>query len=560
MKLGEALVAKGWITRGQLRVALVEQKSKPNLRLGEIFLNLGFIDESQHQHIIQLIGGHEAVDLSRVEPDPKALSAISENFAKTHNVLPVKLDNGVLHIACSDPDNLPLLEKVRQEVAGKADRIKCMAAPPDAIKEQVNTFYFINQDVEKLLDEVADIDINDEDLQNDTQAHPYIKLTSAILMEAFSKGASDIHMTPSRSYTTIQYRIDGVLREAHLVPRKSWEHVLARLKIEARLDISEKRKPQDGRIEKRVGRKLISFRVSTLPVAHGENVVLRILDQSKAIVPLGKLGLDERDHATLKIMLAKPVGIILVTGPTGSGKTTTLYSMLNEVNDGKTNIMTLEDPIEYIMPGIRQTQINEKAGMTFAEGIRTLLRQDPDRILIGEIRDSETAVMAMRAAITGHQVFATLHANSAIGALPRLVDMGVEENVLAGNVIGVIAQRLSRRLCEHCKVAYKPDELERELIGVPENEELTVFKASEHGCEHCDHTGYKGRVAIMEALRFNRTMDEAVLAGRNWKEIEEIGRKETGFRSMIDSAREKIKEGVISLDEAMRTVDFTEVL
>lgn len=323
------------------------------------------------------------------------------------------------------------------------------------------------------------------------------------------------------------------------------------------LDLTEQRTPQDGRMNLLVHGREIDFRVSSLPSTHGENFVLRILDRDKGIIPLDDLGLDPDSLRELRLMLSRPTGILLVTGPTGSGKTTTLYSMLHEINDVGVNIMTLEDPVEYPMNMIRQTAINEEIGMDFSAGIRALIRQDPDIILIGEIRDGETAEMALRAAMTGHQVFATLHANTAIGAIPRLLDIGVPRSILAGNVIGILAQRLTRRLCEKCKEAYEPDVFEKKLLGVAEDESVTLYRAK--GCSACRDIGYKGRLAVLETLRFNEELDELLLAEASQHRILAHA-MENGYTTMLHNALRRVKAGDTSLEEISRIVDLTELV
>jgi type II secretory ATPase GspE/PulE/Tfp pilus assembly ATPase PilB-like protein len=324
------------------------------------------------------------------------------------------------------------------------------------------------------------------------------------------------------------------------------------------MDIAEMRAPQDGRISLSLMGHPIDFRVSTLPTVHGENIVLHILDRQKGIVALDQLGLEDDVLNTLRLMVARPEGILLVTGPTGSGKTTTLYSVLNHLNTEDVNIMTLEDPVEYPMSRIRQTAISDNVRVDFANGIRAILRQDPDIILIGEIRDEETATMAFRAAMTGHQVFSTLHTNSALGAVSRLIDIGIRPEIMAGNIIGVIAQRLVRKLCPQCKEAYEPSDLERKLLNI----KLTpgpqvIYRAK--GCVHCDNQGYKGRTALMELLRFDRDIDEAIARAATLKELNALAQSKN-FKTLADVAIRRVNEGITSIDEISRVVDLTERL
>jgi type II secretory ATPase GspE/PulE/Tfp pilus assembly ATPase PilB-like protein len=328
-----------------------------------------------------------------------------------------------------------------------------------------------------------------------------------------------------------------------------------RLKVMAKMNIAETRAPQDGRISATMSGRTVDFRVASLPTTHGENLVLRILDRQKGIVPLDKLGLEEQQLELLRRMISRPEGIILVTGPTGSGKTTTLYSILNHINSDGVNVMTLEDPVEYPMTLIRQTSVSDAAKLDFANGIRAMMRQDPDVILVGEIRDQETAEMAFRAAMTGHQVYSTLHTNSAAGAFPRLLDIGIVPDILAGNIIGILGQRLVRRLCRTCRQAYEPDLRERKLLGLGPTEEGLAYRSV--GCEQCDYQGYKGRQSIVELLKIDPAIDELVARRATAREIVTAARA-AGFRTLADDGVRLVRAGVTSLDEVMRVVDLTD--
>jgi type II secretory ATPase GspE/PulE/Tfp pilus assembly ATPase PilB-like protein len=377
-----------------------------------------------------------------------------------------------------------------------------------------------------------------------------------MLSDAVKRGASDLHFEPEESFLRIRYRIDGVLRQIRSLHKTYWAAIAVRLKVMADMNIAETRAPQDGRISRTIIGRQIDFRVASQPTIHGENIVLRVLDREKGVIPLEKLELPADSLRTLKIMMSRPEGIILVTGPTGSGKTTTLYSLLNHLSSEQINIMTLEDPVEYPFPLIRQTSVNEAAGMDFANGIKSLMRQDPDVILVGEIRDEETAEMAFRAAMTGHQVYSTLHTNSAIGALPRLRDIGIIPEIMAGNIIGVIAQRLIRKLCKYCKKAYKPNENELHLLANERGQVPSkIYKAK--GCTTCDNTGYKGRMALLEILKMNPDLDDMLAHGATTKEIKAAAYKQ-GFFTLADDGVRQIIEGVTSIKEVARVADLTE--
>jgi type II secretory ATPase GspE/PulE/Tfp pilus assembly ATPase PilB-like protein len=382
-----------------------------------------------------------------------------------------------------------------------------------------------------------------------------VRLISALLADAVERAASDIHFEPEQNFLRIRYRIDGVLRQIRSLHKTYWPAMAVRLKVMSKMNIAETRAPQDGRISATMSGRVVDFRVSSLPTTHGENIVLRILDRQKGIVPLDKLNLEESQLELLKLMLARPEGIIMVTGPTGSGKTTTLYSILNHINSDGVNIMTLEDPVEYPMTLIRQTSVAEAAKLDFANGIRALMRQDPDAILVGEVRDEETAEMAFRAAMTGHQVFTTLHTNSAVGAIPRLLDIGIVPDIMAGNIIGIIAQRLVRKLCRTCRQSYDPDVKERRMLGLSPTEPAALFRSV--GCEQCDYQGYRGRLGIMEILKMDAAIDELVARRATAREILTAARAK-GFKTLAEDGIRVVRSGVTSVDELMRVADLTD--
>ncbi|MDJ0879663.1 MAG: GspE/PulE family protein, partial [Halieaceae bacterium] len=387
---------------------------------------------------------------------------------------------------------------------------------------------------------------------NDEYSQPMVRLVDSILSDAVKRGASDIHFEPESSFLRLRYRIDGVLHQVRSLHKDFWSAMVVRLKVMAGLNIAESRSPQDGRITLKVAGRLVDFRVSVQPTSYGENVVLRVLDRSRGIVPLEDFQLQDDTLALLKLLMSRPEGIILVTGPTGSGKTTTLYSMLAFRNSHEVNIMTLEDPVEYPMDMVRQTSIGDASKMTFASGIRSLMRQDPDIILVGEVRDAETAEMAFRAAMTGHQVFTTLHTNSALGAMPRLVDIGVKPDLMSGNIIGIVGQRLVRTLCEHCKQSREAEEFEKVILGV--DEACTVYDAV--GCEHCEGRGYRGRRLVIEVLAMDEGFNELIAANATLGQLEQYARGR-GFVNMADDGVRLIREGVTTVEELSRVVDLT---
>jgi type II secretory ATPase GspE/PulE/Tfp pilus assembly ATPase PilB-like protein len=364
-----------------------------------------------------------------------------------------------------------------------------------------------------------------------------------------------VHFEPEQNFLRIRYRIDGVLRQIRSLHKAYWAPMAVRLKVTAKMDIAETRAPQDGRLSATLSGRVVDFRVSSLPTTHGENIVLRVLDRQRGIVPLERLGLEDRALELLKRMVARPEGIVLVTGPTGSGKTTTLYSILNHLSSDGVNIMTLEDPVEYPMTLIRQASVGDSAKLDFASGIRALLRQDPDAILIGEIRDADTAEMAFRAALTGRQVFATLHTNSAVGTFPRLLDLGVVPDILAGNIIGVIAQRLVRKLCMTCRQPYEPGAREQSLVGLSSAKAALLYRGV--GCEQCEYQGYRGRVTIMEILRIDAALDELIARRANTSEILALARSR-GFTTLAEDGIRLALRGLTSIEELIRVVDLTD--
>ena len=383
-----------------------------------------------------------------------------------------------------------------------------------------------------------------------------VRLIDALLTDAVKREASDVHFEPEAGFLRIRYRIDGLLHQIRALHKSYWAAMAVRIKVMSSMNIAETRAPQDGRISLNINGRPVDFRVSSQPTIHGENVVLRVLDRQKGIVPLDGLGLTEQQLDLLKLMIARPEGLILMTGPTGSGKTTTLYSILNHINSEGLNIMTLEDPVEYPMAMIRQTSVAEASKLDFANGVRAMLRQDPDVILVGEIRDEDTAVMAFRAAMTGHQVYSTLHTNSAIGAIPRLLDIGIVPDIIAGNIIGVVAQRLLRRLCLQCRSPQTPEPWEVRLLGLqPERSLPTIFRAE--GCPECNYRGYRGRMAIMEVMRMDSDLDELVARRASYREIRNAARAK-GFRTLAEDGVRRVLEGSTSLDELARVVDLTE--
>lgn len=557
-RLGEILVDEGVVTKDQIDIALTEQK-KVHEPLGKLLVSLGFATEAIMRSALGEALDQESVDLSMVVPDTDAIKMINSDTARKHKVIPLTFDpiRSTLTIAMSDTFNLFSLDRIRIQIGQHIELIPVLAGEAE-ISNAIDQFYGYELSIDGILREIETGEADYTNYQGDIEEYsqPLVRLVDVMLSDAVKRGASDIHFEPEEGFLRIRYRIDGVLRQIRSLHKTYWSAIAVRLKVMADMNIAETRAPQDGRISRTIIGRQIDFRVASQPTIHGENIVLRILDREKGVIPLEKLELPEDSLRTLKIMMARPEGIILVTGPTGSGKTTTLYSLLNYISSEQINVMTLEDPVEYPFPLIRQTSVNEAAGMDFASGIKSLMRQDPDVILVGEIRDEETADMAFRAAMTGHQVYSTLHTNSAIGALPRLRDIGIIPEIMAGNIIGVIAQRLIRKLCKYCKVGSKPTKEELRLLSnrdgiIPK----MIYKPK--GCTTCDNTGYKGRLALLEILKMNTELDDLLAHGATTKEIRDVSNRQ-GFITLADDGVRHIIEGITSVEEVTRVADLTE--
>jgi type II secretory ATPase GspE/PulE/Tfp pilus assembly ATPase PilB-like protein len=554
--LGARLVENSIISEDQLRIALLEQK-KNNMQLGKLLVSMGFVTDAALRETLSENLGRESVDLGQMVADRMALKLIPKDLATRYKLLPVTYDPETrkLILAMSDPNNVVALDQIRALLKGEAQLQPMFAGETEVVKA-IEQYYGFELSIDGILHEIETGEIDYQSLQvtSDEYSQPVVRLIDALLADAVQQGSSDIHFEPEANFLRIRYRIDGVLRQVRSLHRNYWPAMVVRLKVMSGMNIAESRSPQDGRISLHLFGRPVDFRVATQPVTYGENVVLRILDRQKGIVPVDKLGLYDDALDLLKLMLARPEGIILVTGPTGSGKTTTLYSILNHINNEGINIMTLEDPVEYPMNMIRQTSVNEAAKMDFASGIRSMMRQDPDVILVGEIRDAETAEMAFRAAMTGHQVYSTLHTNSAIGSIPRLLDIGIEPEILSGNIIGIIAQRLVRKLCKHCKQAHQADDLEKKLLGVDKQNEYTIHDAV--GCEQCSYQGYRGRISILELFMLDPDLDELIAKRATARELTNMAFSK-GFRPLIEDATRRVLDGTTSLDEISRVVDLT---
>ncbi len=556
-RLGDWMLTKGMITADQLEIALIEQRES-RLLLGQQLVRLHFVTDAVIRDVLAQHHAHESIDLQQVIPDHEVLAMVPEAFAKQHRVLPLDIsaDKKVLRVAMAEMNRVMVLDQLRYLVGGGV-QLKSVLATEAHIEQALDKFYGHSLSLDAILHEIEQETMHAQHVsQQDTR--PVIRLVNAVLVDAVKQGASDIHFEPEQAFVRIRYRIDGVLWQIRSVHDRYWPAMCVRLKILAGMDIAEQRSPQDGRVNLFLCGSQIDFRVSSHPTLHGENIVLRVLDRDKSIILLEAMGLRLPQLQLLKNMLEKPEGLLILTGPTGSGKTTTLYSMLGHLNHPHVNIMTLEDPVEYPHMLMRQTSINESNKVDFVSGIRAILRQDPDIILVGEVRDEPTAAMAIRAAMTGHLVMTTLHTNNAIAAFARLTDFGISPQMMAGSVVGVIAQRLLRRLCSHCKVQTLPDAKTQSLLQslFPANaaESMTLFQAA--GCEHCRMSGYRGRLAIMEILTMHPTLDGLLTAQASTQQLQQQARQ-YGYTTLAEEGLQLVLSGETSLQELRRVVDIS---
>jgi general secretion pathway protein E/type IV pilus assembly protein PilB len=557
LRLGELLIQQGLITQDQLRIALTEQGTQ-NIPMGRLLVQLGFVTEAVIRDIMARTIGQESIDLGQVLVDAEALKLVPQEFARRQRLLPIAFnaEENQLIIAITEVFNLSALDQLRAMI-GNGVKIKTVLAGQAQLDEFIDHFYGFELSVDGILREIETGEIDYQSLQqesSDEYTQPIVRLVGALLVDAVKRGASDIHFEPEYAFLRIRYRVDGVLEQVRSLHKNYWAGIAVRLKVISGMNIAETRAPQDGRISLNLNGRPVDFRVSSQPTIWGENIVLRVLDREKSIISLDNMRLPKDVMGKLNLMLARPEGILIITGPTGSGKTTTLYSMLSKLNVESVNIMTLEDPVEYPVALMRQTSVNESARVDFASGIRSMMRQDPDIILVGEVRDRDTAEMAFRAAMTGHQVFTTLHTNSALGTFPRLLDIGIVPDIMAGNIIGVLAQRLVRSLCNNCKEAYLPNAEERILLGSDIEPDLKLYRPV--GCAQCNQRGYKGRTAVLEILHMDADMDELVARRATTRELREAAMSK-GFRPLAEEGLQRVIEGVTSLSEVARAIDLT---
>lgn len=541
-RLGEILLEKGLINKGQLTLALNNQRISGK-RLGKILIDEGFVSEQDIVNLLEMQLGIHQVQLDDIDISTEVVRIIPESLARKYNCLAYKIEDGVLYVAMADPLNLVAVDDL--SVATKYQVESCFAVSED-IKRLINKFYGFNEeDREEVSEEQLD------EIKTKVDEAPVVKYVNNLFIHAIRLRASDIHIEPQEDDLRVRFRVDGVLQVIAPPPKNLQKLIIPRIKLMSNMNIAEKRLPQDGRMEINIDGRGIDLRVSSLPTLDGEKVVIRILDKSMFLFSIHEIGFSELNLANFNNLINHPFGMILVTGPTGCGKTSTLYTALSQLNTFEKNIITVEDPIEYRLRGVNQVQVNTRAGLTFANGLRSILRQDPNIVMVGEIRDTETADIAIRAALTGHLVLSTLHTNDAAGAITRLLDMGIEPFLVSSSVIGVVAQRLVRKICTQCQEPYvvEPDSPERRAFNVPPEEKLILYRG--RGCGHCNRTGYSGRTAVHEILMVDNKIKELI----NEKSSRDVILKyaiSNGMKTLQRDGLAKALKGITTYREVMK--------
>ncbi len=565
LKLGELLLKAQLINQQQLTKALEDQKAGGG-KLGEVLQKLGYVTEDDVIECLSHQFGVPSINLRHFEIDPAVAKVIPVDLARKYNVIPVNKTGATLTLAMTDPTNIFAMDEITFMTGY---RVEPVVASEEAIREKIDRNFGSSRELElkkvmedlstvdeaalELMDEEEEVDV--EKLAEESQEAPVVRLVNIMLTDAIKRGASDIHVEPYEKSYRVRYRIDGLLREVMTPPQRLKDAITSRIKVLAKLDIAEKRLPQDGRIKLKArieGRmRELDFRVSVLPTLHGEKVVLRLLDKEQLKLDMTKLGFEKSSLKKFEDNILKPYGMVLVTGPTGSGKTNTLYSALQRVNVPETNIITAEDPVEFQLPGVNQVQMKDSIGLNFAAALRSFLRQDPNIILVGEIRDFETAEIAIKAALTGHLVLSTLHTNDAPSTISRLMNMGIEPFLVATSVNVIAAQRLVRRVCQNCKVEVETPIQGLLSVGFAESEAHGIRLAKGRGCEKCTNTGYKGRVGLFEVMDITDDMRELILSGATATELRRKAMEE-GMITLRESGLQKIREGLTTIEEVVR--------
>lgn len=549
LELAELLLANGQITQGKLEMALKEQRRTGEF-IGEVLVRLGFVSQRTIAESMAQLSGSERLDIGQLSADPEALEALPIHMAKEFKAAPIARRQNFLTVAMVDPFDVVTIDKITEITGCELDIKAVTEADFNWIIDNLYGGYAeAETSIEDTIRSAQSLDTGESDEESQLEA-PIIRLVNQMIIKGLRLGSTDLHIEPEEKVIRTRYRVDGVLQQGVSIPKDLQPPLISRIKIMSGMNISESRVPQDGRIDFRYGAQSVDLRVSTFPTVHGENVVMRILDKEKMTMGLSNLGFENDNYHQFKDLIEQPNGIILVTGPTGSGKTTTLYSALLEINSIDKNVMTLEDPVEYYLPVIRQAQINPKAGLTFATGLRSILRQDPDVVLVGEIRDFETAEMAIRAALTGHLVFSTLHTNDAAGSISRLLDMGVPAFLVNSCLLAAMGQRLVRINCRRCLESYTPTDTVMDSFGDRQALEGIEFVRG-RGCPECNKTGFKGRVAIFELMIISRPIQKLIIAEASSAEIKDQAISE-GMHTMRQDGLLKVRNRITTLEEVIR--------
>ena len=554
----DLLLSKKMLTPAQVE-KINEEVKKTGLSIEKALETMGYVRKEDIINVLSESAKTAYIDLKDYIVDPEIIRLVPEAVARKYSILPLFKVGDTLTIATTNPQDIISIDEIRMKT--RIPAIEAVLASEDGIAKAIEQYYAVKGDINDILqgmDSIADsFEVSAEERVEDTKSlekaaeeAPVVKLVNNIITQSIKDKASDIHVEPEEKLVRIRVRIDGIMREMMTIPKNLRAIIASRIKILAKLDIAESRKPQDGRIELKFQNKSIDLRVSTFPTIYGENIVARILDKSSVLFGLAEMGFSDKDLSDFEKIIAMPYGIILVTGPTGSGKTTTLYAALSAVNSIEKNIITVEDPVEYKLPLIRQAQVNPKAGLTFATGLRSILRQDPDIVMVGEIRDKETADIAIQASLTGHLVFSTLHTNDAPGSIMRLVDMGIEPFLVSSSLVGIIAQRLVRKICKDCKGKHVPDEVLIKELNI--KKDAALYKGK--GCDNCKHTGYSGRLGIFEFLRMSDGIRKLITERASSDEIRAAAIRD-GMKTLRDDGIDKALRGITTLEEVLRVTE-----
>lgn len=546
LRLGDILIKSNKVTEYQLNMALQQQKIQGK-KLGEVLIANGVVTEDDIVSSIESQTGIKQIDLNNIKIDEKAITLIPQGLCEKYTLIPFGFEDNKIKVAMSDPLNIYAIDDI---AISTGFEMEVFISKSTIINNFIN-IYYSSRNIEEAAKKLSEerLDQNDTTVEKDIDeilTSPVVQIIDSMFKNAMEMRVSDIHIEPFENEVRIRYRIDGRLKLISTFGVESLAPLITRIKILAGLNIAEKRIPQDGRLVTKVGRTDVDMRVSVLPVVFGEKIVIRILDKGDQRVGREHLGMSQENLNKIDRIISNPYGMVLVTGPTGSGKSTTLYTLLSEINSESRNIITVEDPVEYTLTGVNQVNVNNKAGLTFASGLRSILRQDPDIVMIGEIRDGETAEISSRAAITGHLVFSTLHTNDAPSTVVRLIDMGLQPYLVSTSLVGIIAQRLVRRVCPRCKESYMATNYEKNILGIDEDRDLELYKGK--GCSYCNDTGYKGRAGVYEVMEVTREIREAIGMKKTAEEIRDLSIK-SGMTTLSEECKKLVIDGITTVDE-----------